>query len=77
MISTEIDGRPSPKWDRGKLSVSRSEIGPGLAAGGLSTTGVESPTLGEVLDRQSLVTDKVAIDELRRVLRELNIDLDE
>ena len=48
-----------------------------LAAGGLSATGVESPPLGEVLDRQSLVTDNVAIDELRRVLREFDMPLDE
>ncbi len=45
-----------------------------LAVGGLS--GHESPTLDQVLSRQSFITDPVALDELRRVLYEFNMDRD-
>ncbi|CAN5877438.1 hypothetical protein BH18ACI5_BH18ACI5_03770 [soil metagenome] len=45
-----------------------------LAVGGLA--GHESPTLDQVLSRQSFITDPVALDELRRVLYEFNMDRD-
>jgi ActR/RegA family two-component response regulator len=69
-------GRNCPAWRL--LGVAdRRTLSRLLAAGGLSTVGDEAPTVGEVLDRQSLVTDRVAIEELRRVLYELNIHLNE
>lgn len=46
-----------------------------LAAGGLDI-GADPTNLEETLNRQSLITDTLALDELRRVLRELGIDLE-
>lgn len=46
-----------------------------LDAGGLVPAG-DPPSLEDVLARQSLITDPVAVDELRRVLRELGMNLD-
>jgi two-component system response regulator RegA len=46
-----------------------------LAAGGL-TSDTKLPTLGQLLARQSLISDLAALDELRRVLRELGTDLE-
>jgi ActR/RegA family two-component response regulator len=46
-----------------------------LVAGGLLMQG-DLPTLGQLLERQSLIVDPIAIGELRQILRELGFSLD-